>query len=233
VHPSVSRRLQTLGPFGAVAADIDLDIDVDRETYVVLGPADLLTTLKELGVKPSGRIAYSRTISLEDRTRGAVGIPSVARFYAFVYPLDNLCSIGDDALSRFDLAKPSHCFLTIGGFVYFDTNYNMVQKTSLIGGSAMTFDGPYDLFPQYEVMLVNKARPVSLSELRRSGAVKFMWLPAGMRVGSRSLPHGGFAYVFHDKSCSYFRLLDDTDRHVRQPLPRQSPAKFSATPDDT
>lgn len=112
-------------------------------------------------------------------------------------------------------SSSSTTFLGAGGWVYLDKDYNIVASTTLMSPqgrqAGLFFSTPRTWRAEWSKSLAKESRfqKVTIQGIQRGGAKYFCWLkPGEIFLSSKKqplVPHGGFAYLFHDN------LEDGTD----------------------
>eukprot|EP00931_Biecheleriopsis_adriatica_P016237 TRINITY_DN12028_c0_g1_i4.p1 TRINITY_DN12028_c0_g1~~TRINITY_DN12028_c0_g1_i4.p1 ORF type:complete len:2706 (+),score=550.80 TRINITY_DN12028_c0_g1_i4:61-8178(+) len=101
------------------------------------------------------------------------------------------------------------CFLQVGGYLYFDRDNRLIQINaprlrsaifSTYKGAALRFGAPRMLLPEWVRALEAAERwaPVTLPELKKGGAARFVWLRSSNfepDLSGFASKHGGFAYI--------------------------------------
>ena len=153
------------------------------------------------------------TINLPVRQLEMMGVtPERARFFAFVYPCEQLFKDtdknGDRAnrpADKLSSGNPLHALLTVGGFVYFDSSglpLSLSSFTTSAHRASLFFDPAHRLQDRVVQTLQKSQRfcNVTLQTLNEQGGQRFAWL--GPHEDQHA-PFGAFVYISSAK--------DDTD----------------------
>jgi len=143
--------------------------------------------------------------------------PSV-EFFAWSYPIQEDEDQDQDKDKDKDKDKllvdttnsPELAFLTVGGFVYFDKNKQVLQVAGLVQRphGVLKFGDRIELeqsqLPRHET----RFQEITLKALLDQGANKFCWVNPGERLKDDTKnEHGGFAYyMFKEAATIYFPL---------------------------
>lgn len=149
--------------------------------------------------------------TLSPATRAAAGIPELAKFFAWSYPAELAGELRGRIIST--LNGPERAFLEYGGYVYFDSELNVVGTTSISptsAGTGLIFGRPLPLAEGVAAALFRQGRfqEVTLEALKSKGATHFAWLrPKEFASHGLDCPSGGFAYKFDSgEQHRYFPL---------------------------
>lgn len=140
-------------------------------------------------------------ITLKADAREAIRIPPSARTFMWSYPIPDWPEIH---------GKPTavDSFLSVGGFVYLDKDYNVVGVNTLMAVTneaptkSLHFYEPLPWQPQWTDLLVKQKRfhLISIKAMVDVGAHYFCWLRPGEVISESGvqphIPHGGFVYLF-------------------------------------
>jgi len=183
-----------------------------------------------------GQMSPKHAVTLGPEARRHAQIPNTAKYYVWSYPIDVQWRHYEnklvDALKDCNcLDSPELMFLIMGGYVYFDENYQIVSANALICGtrqreeeltrigSGLKFGKP-EKFPEKfinQLMLYDRLKVVSwpvLNELDNPPTF-FAWLrPKEELVApdrERRLfgAHGGFVFIFHKDKDELRELLTE------------------------
>lgn len=176
------------------------------------------------GVQVTAQCSPSHAITLSDKEREAAGIPAAAVEFAWSYPVVNWEQVERDPHVLDDWASCSKDvsrdaavkdFLVVGGFVFLDAARRFVRIStpwsSQDGG--LVFGRPLKWEPFWTKALLGDGRfqQVTIGPMRDAGVRYFCWLRPGERIVGEDLrplhhqpylPHGGFAYLFHELAGS-------------------------------
>lgn len=204
--------------------------DSDKPTSLQIdGPQKLIDALRSFGYDDSQlqlSISPFDPINLPPLDRGMANIPTLARTFAFVYPLPPLRHA--TSAQREVLHYISCCvdLLLYGGYIYLE-DHDKASYNAIIGqdspadarrGRARArgdlvqttfhFVGPFALPAQVQEQLTDAQRfqPTTLRTLSDAGAVDFAWLrPAEFDAVEGA--YGAFAYRSVAGCGCYFRLV--------------------------
>jgi len=165
-------------------------------------------------------------VTLGEELKATVGVVPEAAYFAFSYPVDLPLKF---PTSWADMAEVA--FLTVGGFVYYDEEYNLCQMMAFVPAEdgGLVFGTQAQWVPDWtESLGSNRFQRVTMPEHKEAGAQHFAWLPPGSesvdvetdkkgnvfvkivswfqgkngkKVSQPKCPHGCFAYLFHDLTC--------------------------------
>lgn len=148
-----------------------------------------------------------------------MGVPAEAVEFVWSYPVANWDKVDQDPhlLEDWDTGgtRPSALkdFLAVGGFMYFDSGRRLVRVAAALCSKARTgglqFASPRKWDPVWTTALLEDGRfhHVTVGPLREAGAHYFCWLSPGETFTDEDghplesqpeVPHGGFAYIFHE-----------------------------------
>jgi len=188
-----------------------------------------------------GQMSPKHAVTLGPEARKHANIPDTAKYYVWSYPIDVQWRHYESTLMK--ALKECNClncpelmFLIMGGYVYFDENFQIVSVNALIcvqtrrkeeelvkRGSGLKFGKP-EKFPAKfinQLTLYDRLKFVSWPDLNHlSDPPKlFAWLRpneelvAPDRKRRKFGPHGGFVFIFHydldehsEKNC-YFPVI--------------------------
>ncbi|CAE7946944.1 unnamed protein product, partial [Symbiodinium sp. KB8] len=97
--------------------------------------------------------------TLSPATRAAAGIPELAKFFAWSYPAELAGELRGRIIST--LNGPERAFLEYGGYVYFDSELNVVGTTSISptsAGTGLIFGRPLPLAEGVAAALFRQGR---------------------------------------------------------------------------
>jgi len=148
-------------------------------------------------------------------------VPQYAEHFAFSYPSLDWAEAG--AINPFELSNWQKSSLNgckrvldvmrVGAFLFFNSEGRIVAVNTLSpqvdDGAALHFSKPRPWFPDWTRALAARKRfqPLTMKILRDMGARLFVWLcPGEILLGEDGcplavqphVPHGGFAYLFHE-----------------------------------
>jgi len=188
-----------------------------------------------------GQMSPKHAVTLGPEARKHANIPDTAKYYVWSYPIDVQWRHYDSTLVHAlreckCLNCPELMFLIMGGYVYFDENFQIVSVNALIcvqrqkteeelmkRGGGLKFGKP-EKFPAKfinQLTLYDRLKFVSWPDLSHlSDPPKlFAWLRpneelvAPDRKRRQFGPHGGFVFIFHydldehsEKNC-YFPVI--------------------------
>jgi len=163
----------------------------------------------------------THAITLSHTERAVAGIPEAAVEFAWSNPVANWEQVERDPHLLEDwalCAKESSAvkdFLVVGGFIFLDEEQRIVKVTTVLlntekrGGLQFGPKRKWD--PAWTKALIGDGRfhRVTIGLLKQAGAQLFCWLRPGEIFESEdghphasqpNVPHGGFAYLFHEMS---------------------------------
>jgi len=169
------------------------------------------------------------TLTLEERH--AANILPTACHFAWSYPAADFGKLTGNN-------NAAQNFLAFGGFVYFDKELTILHTTTLVPSEkkcgGLQFDRPQPWSQHWTTPLMQDGRfqPITIKALSDLGAKRFCWLRPNESVLGDKVPHGGFAYLFHESECTsidiYFPIISG-DAYLsddNMPVPM---ASFEAT----
>ena len=195
----------------------------------------LLNRLAQPGADRLGALAPIAAVTLPDAARDAAGIPKDAKYFAFAYPLPSIATDSIEKLLAQVVGSASRLddefffFMLLGGFCYFDAQYEFLQANCISlkeTSRSLLMDGPYAVAPEAAEAMSNRLKPVTLTPLRDAlsgGAqiVDFAWVNPGERPGGEDIAetleldfeeiaqeHGAFLYQRRDGRSIYFRIVE-------------------------
>mmetsp|Transcript_40520 Transcript_40520/g.114601 ORF Transcript_40520/g.114601 Transcript_40520/m.114601 type:complete len:445 (-) Transcript_40520:143-1477(-) len=198
------------------------------------------SALHRVGLKSTsssivGQVSPLHPITCGDAEREGMCIPKGAASFAWSYASTGWDEVESDAYVL-DTWRQSHCgaaalrsFLSVGGYVYFSAEGFLLGATTI--GRPMPGDEGDLRFaeakrwpPEWTKALVEQGRfqPITIKGLRDLGARMYMWLrpheiiegPDGSPLPTQpDVPHGGFAYLFHDNLLSKDEAEVTLDRY--------------------
>jgi len=153
-----------------------------------------------------GQFSPPHPVTLTAEEKEAIGIPVAAARFVWSYPVDawNAVEGGTDA---------TRSFLSVGGFVYLSENNKVLHATtpmpSELDAGGLQFLPPKPFEAGWTAALHRQGRfqRITIKPLNDIGAHHFCWLRPGEIVKDASgtpcesqpqVPHGGFAYLFHN-----------------------------------
>lgn len=162
-----------------------------------------------------------RPLTLDALSKAKFCVPHYAEHFAFSYPTVHLAEAGGInpfELSDWQTSSINGCkrvldVLRVGAFLFFNGEGRIVAVNTLSpqvsDGAALHFAKPRPWFPQWTKALAASERfqPLTMKVLRDVGARLFVWLyPGELLLGADGsplasqpqVPHGGFAYLFHE-----------------------------------
>lgn len=228
VHMVVDEDMfpQCLGPFGVVEVPLsDEDFILPRSTPCGFHWTMKNEVVERHGVRSTdstqvtAHCSPTHLITFNSQERIYANIPPEAVECAWSYPVANWDKVEQDPhlLEDWAQCQKEHSavkdFLVVGGFIYLDSDQRIVQVTTpcnyldKMGG--LNFSKPQKWDPAWTEPLVEDGRfhHVTISPLREAGVRLFCWLRPNERFDDEDgnalprqpdVPHGGFAYLFHD-----------------------------------
>lgn len=208
----------TLGPFKTLAVPFgarDFETPPSNAEFESQGCMWLMEqrALARQGVRSPGaefplcgQFSPPHPVTLTPEEKVAVGIPDAATKFVWSYPVAawNALNGGPDAVRS---------FLSVGGYVYLDDQHKILHVTTLVPlegeGGGLQF-GRYAAWrPEWTASLMRQGRfqRITIRALVDVGAHHFCWLRPGETLRSADgtlcteqpcVPHGGFAYLFHE-----------------------------------
>ena len=211
------------------AVDIQLEFQFARDktdgpkdglgSYELVGPPSRLQLLQKTGavktkesgeLDVSGKMSPVAPLSLPDRTRRCIGVPSAATHFSFAYPAMSGGESLEEALETLNLADELWAFfLLVGGYCYFTVNaegkFELLQSNALVlvpSDYTLELTGPHTPDPSAIAGLHKKGRlvDVTLDVLEEQGFAAFGWiLPDELAdnvplTKDTTYPYGGFLY---------------------------------------
>lgn len=186
-----------------------------------------------------GWLSPMRDVTLPDDVKFAVGIPTEASRFSFLYPPRGLADIIDwkkatinDVDFRQDKSTNKWALpfvASFGGYVYFDQDYEIVGVNALTLKETtlqLDFEGPFIATSEAyeEIKDLNRYQSLYLDIFGEVGYIGLAWIDPGEHkfidnsiTGQEDIKnhHGGFLFFKHDKSASI--LLVDADGSLVTP----------------
>ena len=188
--------------------------------FAVTGPARKLDILKTVakGVDDDGTIdgdiSPRSPVTLPLEIKREAGIPEASTWFAFIYPLSYFKS----RLHRINLATDPWGFVhLLGGFAYFDDDYNLLGVNALTivpSPTVLHLIGPFEpLKPACEQMhRLGRMKEVVIEGLRSQGFDSIGWVHPGEPPGGQPLStetenhHGGFLLGLTDGDPVFYTI---------------------------
>lgn len=153
-----------------------------------------------------GQLSPTHPVTLTEAEKAAIHIPAAASKFVFSYPV-----VAGSTLKP-SLAAPSaslvSSFLSVGGFMYLDAANRPTHATTLIptdkAEGGLQFSPPRRWEAEWTTALMRQGRfqRITIKPLNDLGAQHFCWLRPGEAIAGCAtqplVPHGGFAYLFHE-----------------------------------
>jgi len=181
--------------------------------------------IERLGVRSPGdkqvtaQCSPFHRITFSGKERKEAQIPPEAVEFAWSYPVANWEEVEEDphlledwALCREDILVVKD-FLVMGGFIYLDKEQQIVKVTAAVSNrdtnGGMQFGRRQKWHPAWTKALIGDGcfHRVTCGRLKQAGAQYFCWLRPGETFDDDygkpferqpEVPHGGFAFLFHD-----------------------------------
>jgi len=245
---------ETLGPFTMTevdwrTADFQLmpwgpEVQVDGMMWVMEAPAVARHGARGNCEFPLiGQFSPTHPVTLTAQEKEAVGIPATAVEFVWSYP-----AVGWDGGGNTSAAAS---FLSVGGFVYFDAQHQIVKATTPMprddstGGLQFGKSAAWDPEWTKALMLNGRFQPITIKPLNDVGAFHFCWLRPGEKIRNHlgdlpnqpSVDHGGFAYLFHEDVYAnhpmdrYFPVVSGEQYRPAQGVDEQSTRAFDLVQD--
>jgi len=172
-----------------------------------------------------GALSPMSPVTLPQEARRVAQIPLDAECFAFAYPLTGAAEAGE--MERLNMSDRHICFLALGGYVYLDKTKQVCGINALCQGEGLYFDPPQPFGePEVRERLFRDGRiqDVTVASLVKCGVKGFCWLRPGERfvsfphVNGSAWQHGGFLYVFNDRSKDCVYGVSDAERPSGVPL---------------
>jgi len=159
----------------------------------------------------AGQFSPPHHLTLTDDEKAAIGVPAAATSFVWSYPVAGWKSV--DSTTTDAGAASVISFLSVGGFVYLDAQNKALRATTLLPSAleagGLQFRRPTKWRSEWTAALMKQGRfqRITIKPLNDIGAHHFCWLrPGEVILGSDgqslaeqpAVPHGGFAYLFHD-----------------------------------
>jgi len=153
---------------------------------------------------------------MPDSDRARLKIPAVGKYFAWSYPfaLVRSWNLEDPTTARESgTLDPDVAFMTVGGFVYFDAQYQPVHINAAVPDTKgrLRFGPPRHLPHAWAERQLARGnfQPITLRTLLKQGASDYTWLPPLINHSSAEpdCPYGGFAYL--GTGLADFDLLDE------------------------
>jgi len=172
---------------------------LDREALGTASLQLLAGTLLSPGTSMTGHLSPRHPVKYPQSTVSTLQLPPGAEHYAWSYPLEvSWSSLPDENLSADD---PDTTFLRNGGFVYFDSSFNVVGVAAMqySATGALCFGSPRQVALSWIDPLVRAGRfhTITLHDLGEESMTplcEHCWIAPHEVSGL--CPCGGFAYLF-------------------------------------
>lgn len=209
-----------LNTFGVMSTPrLDIKIDFANNQYTFICPRKFVGYYS-LGKKLTGRISPLGGVNLhKERGVNRRGlqrhwfIPADAHFYCWAYPVHNLDMTELHFLENQNDKSTIRRLLHYGGFLYFGADRQFISASALTVGSALSYNGPYELPEQTVHSLKDRWQKVTIEKLQLEGEeTEFCYIFHGEKILPPSFneklnPFGGFAYKSSNQKKSYFYAL--------------------------
>lgn len=209
-----------LGPFALVPSPrLKIALDVKGGKYTASAPSQEIADLRQYNVEPEGRLCPLAPITLEKKSREALGIPDSAKSFAWGYPPSG-GNFDEKTRGYFSITTPAAAFFIFGGFIYTNEKDEVVAVMARALGSGLQFSAPSKWQAKYSASLQSRWQPVVARMMQKKGAKLYAWINPGEALeasGEKSwtvAQHGAFAYLFHDDPLQedprdiYFEVVD-------------------------
>ena len=158
-----------------------------------------------------GQFSPPHPVTLTDEEKCAIGIPSTAARFVWSYPVAGWTSVA--GASEAPATEAARSFLSVGGFVYLDAANKAIHATTLVPSAleagGLQFRRPAGWAGEWTAALMKQGRfqRITIKPLNDIGAYHFCWLRPGEVIkgadgrpcaSQPDVPHGGFAYLFHE-----------------------------------
>eukprot|EP00298_Acanthocystis_sp_HF-20_P008210 c17547_g1_i1.p1 GENE.c17547_g1_i1~~c17547_g1_i1.p1 ORF type:complete len:392 (+),score=152.49 c17547_g1_i1:76-1176(+) len=232
--PKPNEFPNALGPFGVVPTKLSLYVHgtiqellkPNSSVYYEVRLADKLNILEKLGVMSIGRFSPANLLTLTPDNKKLASIPESAEYFVWAYPLAQVGTLTDKRKRDLATNDPDLCFLIFGGYVYFNSDGDIVQVNAVGKGEGLHFSEPQKWKKAYTKKLLAQGRfqDITIQSMRDQGARQFCWIRPGEALYDEEgknrwvcCENGAFAYLFHEnesdwneKDC-YFAIRDVTD----------------------
>ena len=234
-----------------VQSHSDSGSDGSTQRYAVTGPPRQLNMLhgaccdatnNQCGVAVQGLLSPIAPIPPDricSRRREAMGIPLLAKYFAFAYPGEFKATSADHEsewqsidkkLAKLNLADEMWgFFLLVGGFIFLDEERKVIAVNALTlvpSVNVMNFDGPCPASLEAINALQSRTRmaPITLEALLAAGFKAVSWVAPSEEVGgvalseSTSYPHGAFVYLMQPGygPPTFFSLRAHTEAELEE-----------------
>ena len=204
---------EQLGPFGLMATSLTKNMQLNLQpavgiyTYQVPMVGPLADISKRFGdsVMDIGQLSPPHALTLSHQARRFAGIPDTATTVMWAYPLVGMAETSQKF--ELDLSDSALLFTTFGGFVYCDSEDDVVHTCAIGAGEDLFFDPSKPWRPNFTEKLAQAGRfqAITISALSDVGALYYCWVHAGERlsgaVGNEEwmvAEHGAFVYLFNE-----------------------------------
>jgi hypothetical protein len=221
---------QKLGPFAAVKVPLDAGkLLIPRITdelrqcgfYWEMYESSLASHGLRTGTdRVVGQVSPLHPVTVEKAQLEELGVSTKATAFAWSYPISNWHLVESNAylMDRWEDSVDSgvrlQSFLSVGGFVYFDADDQIVGITTVgrpedKSAGSVQFSEARRWEPEWTAALAQQGRfqTITMKSLRDVGAVMSLWLRPNEILETAEgnplprqpdVPHGGFVFLFHD-----------------------------------
>lgn len=181
--------------------------------------------VERLGVRSTGdnqvtaQCSPPKPITFSEEERASMGIPAEATEFVWSYPVANWDQVEQDPHLLEDweaggtYLSSVKDFLAVGGFMYFNSCWRLVHVAAALCNKArqggLQFASPRKWNRSWTGAILEDGRfhHVTIGPLMEAGAHYFCWLLPGEiftdeeghpLASQPEVPHGGFAYIFHE-----------------------------------
>ena len=223
-------------------------------SYEVVGDKAAISLLNRISIPGAdassirGTLAPMAPVTMSDEEKEKARVPAAAHYFAFAYPIEclaadvgKLLSLVIGSVSRLD--DELFFFFLLGGFLYFDEEYTLLQANAISlkkseAAGELHFDGPYIAEPDTAAALITAGRliPLNLKQLNDAGLVRFGWVNPSERFDGLLIHHlvdwrgGAFVYERSDGSVVFYptKSADSASSSFARTAALQSHAARSA-----
>eukprot|EP01084_Bolivina_argentea_P094955 170720_1 len=166
-------------------------------------------------------------VTLNTEAKKAANIPSNARYFSWSYPSilpkNTLSNLSNKQITSKWLNDANIILLTVGGYMYFNENKQLLQINTLIpaidGGLQFSKPKKWDNKFTAELHKNGRFQEITIASLSSKGAKYFCWLFPMEEIQSNQMEkciftqHGGFVYLFHEVGDITDQQLVSMDRY--------------------
>lgn len=164
-----------------------------------------LKFLAGIGVQNTANASPRTPVTLSPEVKREAGINISATAFQWVYPMKGVENLPEVTLGYFAQTHPLLSFLLLGGFVYFDSDDNLIDACAIkkdTDSGGISFSPPSAIADPIINYLAREQRwhPVTSGRMKKAHATHFAWLNPGEEVGTtdpfKAPEDGAFLFLF-------------------------------------